>query len=80
MVPYKFFEKTPYELWRKKESNLKYLKVWGCLEKVNIPINKKRKIGPKLLIMFLLDIRCIVLLIDSWLLIQKYPKFLMVLL
>ena len=26
---------------------MKYLKVWGCLAKVNIPINKKRKIGPK---------------------------------
>jgi len=46
-VPYKNFEKIPYELWRKRESNLKYLKVWECLEKVNIPINKKRKIGPK---------------------------------
>jgi len=43
----KFFEKTPYELWRKRESNLKYLKVWGCLVKVNIPINKKRKIDKK---------------------------------
>ena len=46
-VPYKNFEKTPYELRRKREPNLKYLKVWGCLAKVNIPINKKRKIGPK---------------------------------
>jgi len=26
---------------------MKYLKVWGYLAKVNIPINKKRKIGPK---------------------------------
>jgi len=26
-VPYKFFEKNPYELWRKREPNLKYLKV-----------------------------------------------------
>ena len=26
-VPYKNFEKTPYELWRKREPNLKYLKV-----------------------------------------------------
>ena len=47
-VPYKFFEKTPYELWRKKEQNLKYLKVWGCLANVNIPINKKRKMRPKI--------------------------------
>ena len=64
-VPSKKFEKTCYQLWRKKEPNLKYLKVWECLSKVNIPINKKRKIGPKLLIMFLLYILCIVLLIDS---------------
>jgi len=48
MVPYKNFEKIPYELWRKREPNLKYLKVWGYLAKVNIPINKKRKIGPKI--------------------------------
>ena len=64
-VPYNFFKKTPYELWRKREQNLKYLKVWGYLAKVNILINMKRKIGPKLLIMFLLDILCILLLIDS---------------
>ena len=31
---------------------MKYLKLWGCLTNVNIPINKKRKIGPKLLIVF----------------------------
>ena len=32
---------------KKRESNLKYLKVWGCLVKVNIPINKKRKVEKK---------------------------------
>ena len=42
-----FFWKPLYELWRKRESHLKYLKLWGCLTNVNIPINKKRKIGPK---------------------------------
>jgi len=26
-VPYKIFEKTPYELWRTREPYLKYLKV-----------------------------------------------------
>ena len=26
---------------------LSYLRTWGCLAKVNIPINKKRKLGPK---------------------------------
>ena len=43
-VPYKNFEKIPYELRRKRKPNLKYLKVWRCLTKVNIPINKERKI------------------------------------
>ena len=50
MVSYIFQKrkiKNLYELWRKRESNLKYLKVWGCLVKVNIPINKKRKIEKK---------------------------------
>jgi len=40
-------KKNLYELWRKREPNLKYLKVWGCLVKVNIPINKKMKIDKK---------------------------------
>ncbi|GJS92760.1 integrase, catalytic region, zinc finger, CCHC-type containing protein [Tanacetum coccineum] len=30
MVPTKKFDKTPYELWNGKVSNLSYLKVWGC--------------------------------------------------
>ena len=42
-----FFKKNPYEPWRKKEPNLKYLKMWECLVKVKIPINNKRKIGQK---------------------------------
>ena len=46
-----FFKKN-YELWKKREPNLKYLKVWGCLVKVNILINKKRKIKKKMLIVF----------------------------
>ena len=37
--------------------------MWECLANVNIPINKKRKIGPKT-VDCLLDIFCIVLLID----------------
>ena len=28
---------------------MEYLKVWECLAKVNIPINKKRKIRPKII-------------------------------
>nr|KYP49849.1 Retrovirus-related Pol polyprotein from transposon TNT 1-94 [Cajanus cajan] len=48
-IPYKILDKNPYELWKNRKPNLKYLKVWECLAKVNIPINKKRKIGPKTL-------------------------------
>ena len=59
-----FFKKNIYELWRKREPNLKYLKVWGCLVKVNILINKKRKIK-KNVNCILLDIFYIILLIDS---------------
>nr|GFC24880.1 retrotransposon protein, putative, Ty1-copia subclass [Tanacetum cinerariifolium] len=30
MVPTKNVDKTPYEIWHGKASNLSYLKVWGC--------------------------------------------------
>jgi len=39
--------KTPYELWKGYQPNLKYLGVWGCLAKVMLPNPKKRKIGSK---------------------------------
>jgi hypothetical protein len=38
---------TPFEEWEKKRLNLSYLRTWGCLTKVNVPINKKRKLRPK---------------------------------
>jgi hypothetical protein len=40
-------EKTPYEEWNERKFSLSYLRTWGCLAKVNVPINKKRKLGPK---------------------------------
>src|SRR4051812_10722087 len=46
-VPAKDNEITPYELWEKKSTTLSYLRTWGCLAKVNVPIIKKRKLGPK---------------------------------
>jgi transposase InsO family protein len=46
-VPMKNKEKTPYEEWIGKKPSLSYLRRWGCLAKVNVPINKKRKLGPK---------------------------------
>lgn len=41
--------KTPYELWKGRTPNLDFLKVWGCLAKVNIPESKNRKQGSKTL-------------------------------
>jgi hypothetical protein len=46
-VPIKNKEITPFEKWEKKRVNLSYLRTWGYLAKVNVPINKKRKLGPK---------------------------------
>ena len=46
-VPTKDNEITPYEQWEKKRNTLSYLCTWGCLVKVNVPIVKKRKLGPK---------------------------------
>ena len=46
-VPTKDNEITPYEQWAKRRTTLSYLRTWGCLAKVNVPIPKKRKLGPK---------------------------------
>jgi len=43
-IPHKKTGKTPYELWKSFQPNLKYLRVWGCLAKVLLPDPKKRKI------------------------------------
>ena len=40
-------EKIPFEEWENKRLTLSYLRMWGCLAKVNIPIAKKHKLGPK---------------------------------
>lgn len=46
-IPTKNKEITPYEQWEKKRLSLSYLRTWSCLAKVNVPIPKKRKLGPK---------------------------------
>jgi hypothetical protein len=46
-VPMKNKEKTLYEQWIGRKPSLSYLHTWGCLVKINVPINKKRKLGPK---------------------------------
>ena len=46
-IPQKKTNKSPYELWKGRRPPYKYLKVWGCLAKVVVPIPKMVKIGPK---------------------------------
>jgi transposase InsO family protein len=46
-VPMKDKEIKPFEEREKKRLNLSYLRTWGCLAKVNMLINKKRKLGPQ---------------------------------
>ena len=45
-LPHKKLDKTLYELWKGRSPSYKYLKVWGCLAKVMVPIPKRIKIGP----------------------------------
>jgi hypothetical protein len=51
-VPTKNKEITPLEEWEKKRLKLSYLRTWGCLPKVNVPIPKKSKLGPKTVDLF----------------------------
>nr|AAX96807.1 retrotransposon protein, putative, Ty1-copia sub-class [Oryza sativa Japonica Group]ABA92798.1 retrotransposon protein, putative, Ty1-copia subclass [Oryza sativa Japonica Group] len=46
-VPNRNKDKTPYEIWIGRKPSLSYLRTWGCLAKVNVPITKKSKLGPK---------------------------------
>jgi hypothetical protein len=46
-VPTNNKEITPFEEWERKILNLSYLRTWGYLAKMNVPINKKRKLEPK---------------------------------
>src|SRR4051812_24229544 len=46
-VPTKHKTMTPFEEWERKMLKLSYLRTWGSLAKVNIPIPKKRKHGSK---------------------------------
>jgi hypothetical protein len=57
-------EKTPYEEWIGRKHSLSYLHTWGCLDKVNVPINKKHKLGPKTIHCVFWDMLTIALPID----------------
>jgi hypothetical protein len=41
-------EKNPYGEWIGRKPSLSYLRTRGCLAKVNVPINKKRKLSHKI--------------------------------
>jgi hypothetical protein len=46
-APIKNKKKPPYEKWVGRKPSLSYMRTRGCLTKVNVPITKKRKHGPK---------------------------------
>ncbi|WVZ50235.1 hypothetical protein U9M48_001509, partial [Paspalum notatum var. saurae] len=46
-VPNRNKDKAPYEEWIGRKPSLSCLCIWGCLTKVNVSINKKRKLGTK---------------------------------
>lgn len=46
-LPHKSKNETPYELWKCHKLSYKYLKVWKCLIKVEIPKPKQVKIWLK---------------------------------
>jgi transposase InsO family protein len=63
-VPIKNKEKTPYEEWIGRRHSLSYLRTWGYLAKVNVSINKKRKLGPKTVDCIFWVMHIIALLLD----------------
>ena len=40
-------DQTLYEMWLRRKPSFSYLHTWGCLAKVNAPIPKMCKLGPK---------------------------------
>ncbi|GJX20374.1 DNA polymerase zeta catalytic subunit-like protein [Tanacetum coccineum] len=49
-IPLKKSDKSPYQLWKGKQPSYKKIKVWGCLENVQIPLPKRTKLGPKTIV------------------------------
>ena len=47
-VPHINTQSIPYELWKGRNSNLKYSKVLWCLAIIEVPLPKKMKIGLKM--------------------------------
>jgi hypothetical protein len=46
-IPNRNKDTTPYENWVGRKPLISYLRIWGCLAKVNVPISKKCKLEPK---------------------------------
>lgn len=46
-IPHKSNDQSPYELWKGRVPTYKTMKVWGCLAKVQVPLPKRTKLGPK---------------------------------
>jgi hypothetical protein len=46
-VPTKNSEITLYKGWKGRKPSLYYLRTWGCLAIVSVPINKKHKFESK---------------------------------
>ena len=63
-VPTKNKEITPFEEWEKKRLTLSYLRTWGCLAKVSVPITKKLSLDLKPLIVSFKVMLFTVLVID----------------
>ena len=47
IIPLKKINKSPYEIWKGRITTYKIFKVWGCLAKVQVPLSKRTKLGPK---------------------------------
>ena len=48
-IPSKKFKVSPYELWKGRKPNLRYLRVWGCLAFYRVTDPKRIKLGPRAL-------------------------------
>ncbi|CAL2270868.1 unnamed protein product [Prunus armeniaca] len=46
-ILHKKTKQSPYEVWKGRIPTYNTLKVWGCLAKVQVPLPKRLKLGPK---------------------------------
>ena len=41
------YKVSPYKLWRGRQLNLNYIRVWGCVAYYRVPNPKRSKLGPR---------------------------------